>query len=351
MKQRLDWGVVGAGGIADRRTIPEGLAAAGNARLVALMDANPGLKGPLESKYGVPLFSSLEELLAQPVDAVYIATPTFLHEAQAVAAARAGKHVLCEKPLALDLASGRRVADACATAGVKLGLGYMMRFNQAHQALWGMIQKGELGTLVMARAQITCWFPPVARNWRQIREKGGGGALADMAVHGLDLLEYLLGPVTEVCAQVGTVVQHYEDPSVEDSAVVMLRFENGAMGVVDAHFNVPDAAGEYMLEVYGSRGSAKTRSTVSQASEGELRVCLSGQAGGYDASQAAGGGHYRTLDLGPAPNIYRAQIEAFSAAVLAGREPPVGAAVGLRGLEMMEAAYRSARTGERVRVS
>ncbi|MFZ4696280.1 MAG: Gfo/Idh/MocA family protein [Verrucomicrobiia bacterium] len=348
MSKQIGWGVIGAGGIANRRTIPEGMVGARNARLAALMDANPDLKGPLESKYHVPFFTRVEDLLSQPIDAVYIATPTFLHEAQAVAAAEAGKHVLCEKPLALDLASGRRIAAACAASGVKLGLGYMMRFNAAHQEIQRMIARGDLGTPVMARAQITCWFPPMPGNWRQIREKGGGGSLADMAVHGLDLLDYLLGPITEVTAQTGTVVQRYEDPSVEDSVVLMLRFKNGGMGVVDAHFNVPDEAGEYMLEVYGSNGAAKTRFTVCQQSAGELRVFLSKQPKGYEAAQVSGGGGYRTVDLEKSPNIYRAQIEAFSGAILSGGEPPVGSAVGFRSLELMEAAYRSARTGQRV---
>lgn len=351
MKQKIQWGVIGAGGIADRRTIPEGMVGARNARLAALMDANPALKGSLESKYHVPFFTRIEDLLSQPVDAVYIATPTFLHEAQVMAVARAGKHVLCEKPLALDLDSGRRIVAACAAAGVKLGLGYMMRFNAAHQEIQRMIQRGDLGTPVMARAQITCWFPLMAGNWRQIRAKGGGGSLADMAVHGLDLLDFLLGPITEVTAQIGSVVQRYEDPSVEDSVVLMLRFKSGAMGVVDAHFNIPDEAGEYMLEVYGSNGAAKTRFTVGQQSAGELRVFLAKQTKGYEAAQVSGGGGYQTVDLGKSPNIYRAQIEAFSEAILNGGEPPVGPAVGLRSLELTEAAYRSARTGQRVALS
>ena len=268
-----------------------------------------------------------------------------------MAAAHAGKHVLCEKPLALDLATGERIVTACRSAGVKLGVGYMMRGHAAHRRIKALLDEGAFGTPVMARAQITCWFPPTQGNWRQRRSLGGGGSLADMATHGIDLLEFLLGRVTEVTAMTGNVVQHYADPLVEDSVVLLLRFAGGAMGVVDAHFNVSDSAGEFMLELYGCSGAAKTRFTVCQNSGGELRVCLRGGTRAYDARQAADTEGYRDEPFELGSNIYRTQVEGFSRAVLENAAPPVGAAEGLWSLRVMEAAYRSAATGCRVRLS
>ncbi|MBN1676109.1 MAG: Gfo/Idh/MocA family oxidoreductase [Kiritimatiellae bacterium] len=350
MSKTVRWGVIGAGGIADRRTIPEGIVPARNAELALLMDANVSVKAALEEKYKVPFVGTVDDLLAGDVDAVYIATPTFLHEEQATAAAAAGKHVLCEKPLARDSASARRILAACRQAGVKVSIGYMMRFNGYHRKFKQMLDAGEVGTPVMGRAQLTCWFPAMAGNWRQIREKGGGGAMADMATHCFDLLEMFFGRAQEVCAMTGTRVHRYEDPSVEDTAVVMLRFANGAVGLVDAHFNIPDESSEYVLELYGSKGCIKAAFTVCQNSGGSVRACLLKQTGGYDAQQASNTAGYEELKLDGLANIYQSEIEAFSQAVLDDTEPPVAAEDGLWGLNVLEAAYESARTGKVVKL-
>jgi len=351
MLSKVSWAIVGGGGIARRRTIPEGIVPSSNARLAGMAEINPILASELTQEFGVPCYPTMGELLtAVDCEAVYIATPTDTHEPLVMEAAAAGKHILCEKPLALDLATGRRMDAACRAAGVKLGVGFMMRFHPLHQAVRALLAEGALGCPVTARAQIACWFPPMQGNWRQSGTLGGGGSLVDMAVHGLDLLEYLLGPVTEVSAMTGSLVHHYDDPDVEDSAVVMVRFAGGATGVVEAHFNIPDAASESVLEIHGSRGGAKTRFTVGQGSRGELRVCIDTEQKTYDATQATGAEAYRIVPLADGTNIYRSQIEAFSNAVANGVEPPVGVREALRSLHLCEAAYESARSGRRVDV-
>jgi len=124
-----------------------------------------------------------------------------------------------------------------------------------------MIDKGELGKLVMGRAQLTCWYPPIKGAWRQNPELGGGGSLIDMGTHCIDLLEMLMGKVIEVFCYKDHLVQSYP---VEDTSVVLLKFESGALGIVDNHFNIPDASSENRLEIYGSKGSILARGTIRQ---------------------------------------------------------------------------------------
>lgn len=325
------WGVIGAGGIALRRTIPEGILPARGARLVAVMDRSPAVRKDLERRFGVPAVATVGELLRQPLDAVYIATPTFQHAEQAIAAARAGVNVLCEKPLARNQREGARIMAACRTAGVKLGVGYMMRFHPAHEQIRRWIAAGAIGKPVCARAQLSCWFPPMAHSWRQERRLGGGGALADLGVHCLDLLEFLLGPIAEVGAFQARAVQRYRDRTVEDAALALLRFRSGALGTVQVQFNLPDDCADNVLEVEGSEGTLKAVGTIGQTATGTVTLRRTQQRPRRYSYASA-----RT-------NLYRAQIEGFSRAVRRAEAPPVPGEAGWRGLHLLGACDESAR--------
>ncbi len=339
--QKLRWGVIGAGGIADRRTIPEGIIPAANAELVAVNSSSADSSRKIGEKYGVRHYVDAAALLADPeVDAVYIATPNHLHKEQCIAAARAGKHILCEKPLALTLDETQNITAAVSEAGVRLGMGYMMRHNVYHQHLRQLVESGNLGKIVFARAQLTCWYPPMAGAWRQEASDGGGGALMDLTVHCLDLLEMILGPIAEVSGYVG---QRVHDYPVDDSNALLLKFENGAYGFVDCAFNIPDEASENVLELQGSRGSVKARLTIGQSGGGEVQVCQVGDGAGYDAGQERPSEVYEPLQLEPV-NPYLVQIEEFSDAVLSNREPAVGIRTGIRGMELVEAVRRAAKS-------
>ena len=360
MVRKLAWGVLGATGIADRRTIPEGILPAWNARLVAVQSRDAGRARRVGAKHGAAAYVRDAGLLADPrVGAVYIATPVDRHLPQVLAAARAGKHVLLEKPMGLSVREAERMVRACRAAGVKLGVGFMMRFHPAHEAVRRWIREGRLGTPVLARAQLTAWYPPALGAWRQDPRRGGGGAVPDLAVHCIDLLSFLLGPVRSVQAEAGTLVHGYR---VDDTAAILLRFASGAMGMIDVHFSVPDAACENVLEVYGSRGAVKAVQTIGQGQEGEIRICMpfdspalaQGVSSRKDPLLMARGpgrrmgrSDFRYVRL-PRRNVYRAQIEAFSAAVLAGKEPSASGRAGLVNQRILEAVYRSAGTGRRV---
>ncbi len=345
----IRWGVIGAGGIADRRTIPEGIMPAGCAQLVAVQDVIPDRARAVAEKYGIAhAFTDESDLLAlDEVDAVYIATPTNAHARQVKAAAAAGKHVLCEKPLGMTEQEVAAEIQVCQDAGVKLGTNFMMRFHACHTRLKAMIEAGELGTLVFGRAELTCWYPPIPGAFRQDPALGGGGALIDMGNHCIDLLEFFFGRVTEVSCFIGNLVQDYQS---EDTALASLRFASGAVGVVDNLFNVPDAAARNALEVYGSKGSVAACGTIGQDSAGSLAAVVEKGERGYDAAQVREGDTAQETITPPVVNMYQAHIEAFCAAITNDTAPPIGGEDGLWSHRVIEACYESARTGRAVKL-
>jgi len=344
----IGWGVIGASGIANRRTVPEGIIPAKNGNLAAVMGTSEERTRAVAEKYNVKWYLKEEELLNdKEVQAVYIATPTYLHAQQTIRALRAGKHVLCEKPMAMNLSESEQMIAEAEKHDCKLAIGYMMRFHAWHQKLRQMIDAGELGTLVMGRAQLTCWYPRIEGAWRQNPALGGGGALADMGSHCIDLLEMLLGRTQKVTAFVDTIVQDYP---VEDSSVVLLHCESGAMGVVDAHFNVPDEASVNMLEIYGSKGRVEGRGTIGQASTGTMTAVLQTDDNEYDATQQREGTSEQVIEPEEIVNIYQAEIEDFGEAISLARKPCVSGEDGLWNLRVLMAAYESAKQGKVVKV-
>ncbi|MEW6234520.1 MAG: Gfo/Idh/MocA family oxidoreductase [Candidatus Omnitrophota bacterium] len=341
---KTKWGVIGSGGIASRRTIPEGIIQTNNAELTAVYDIDREANLRVAEKFGAQACASEDELLASGCDIVYIATPADLHCEQAIRAARAGKHVFCEKPLGLTVEESQRIIDACAEQVVKLGVGFMMRFHAYHQAALKIVREGRLGTPVLGRAQLSCWYPSIAGAWRQNPQQGGGGSLIDMGGHCIDLLEVFFGPVRKVSCFIGNLVHNYAS---EDAAVVLLEFRNGAKGIVDACFCIPDDSSKNRLELYGSQGSLLAEGTIGQSEAGEMTAILPDSDKDYDAQQIRCDGN--VLRIQPSPvNTYCAEVEAFSQAVLDNVKPPVGAAAGLWSQEVLAACYESARTGQAV---
>jgi len=328
------------------------LKAAPNSELVAVMDISPEALQRVVSKYN-PRYSYAdeEELLKNPeVDAVYIATPQNIHCRQVILAAQHGKHVLCEKPLAISLKEADQMIEACATAGVMLGVDYNMRFHAYNLKAKELVGEGRLGRLVMGRAQLTCWYPPIPGAWRQDSRISHGGSLIDMGSHCIDLLEYIMGTrVKAVTGFQGRLVHPYD---VEDTSTILLEFENGAHGIVDNYFNVPDEAAKNFLEIYGTRGSLLASGTIGQDPSGNMTSILVKQERGYAANQV------RDADTGAVTEQYQLEpqwtygtmVRLFAQALEEGSEPPVGAEVGRHNLEVVLAAYESVRAGRVVRL-
>src|SRR5512138_192090 len=286
MSGKIKWGVIGCGGIAARRTIPEFKKMVANAELVSVMDVEPQRARAVAQQFAVPHHCATEaELLAQDVQAVYIATPQHLHCRQTVQAARAGKHVLCEKPIAITPAEVDEMEAACTQSGVKFMLAWCMRQNVYNRKIRELAQSGALGRIVMGRAQLTCWYPPIPGAWRQDITLSHGGALIDMGTHCLDLLEWILdSEIVEVTGFQDLLVQKYPTP-IEDTSTLVVRFRNGAHGIIDNYFNVPDAAAQNALEIFGTKGSVIARGTIGQDPTGHVRATLQPQETGYSANQ------------------------------------------------------------------
>ena len=341
--KKVRWGVIGAGGIADRRTIP-GMMLTDRAELVSVMEINMELAEKCRAKWNCKrAYDNEADLLADPeIDAVYIASPVVMHARQAKAAADAGKHILIEKPLAMTSAEGQEVIDYCRARGVKLAAGLMMRFNSYVQVMKRAIAEGKIGRPVSGFAQFTCWYPDIPGSWRQSKKSGGGGAMMDMGVHCIDLMQYVLGSrVKQVAAFNDTLSFHYE---VEDSSTVMLRMENGAQCIVQTNFNVPDDAAKWRLEFFGDQGRLLGEDVIGQVDGGTLDALFLGEQGGYDAQQDGRKVEGEKIDV-TFGNAYAREIESFCDSILNGTPLEVPAEDALSVQRVMEAAYRSNETG------
>ncbi len=341
--RKVKWGVIGAGGIADRRTIP-GMMEAKNAQLVAVMEVNMELAEKIRSKYNAErAYDNVDAILAdREIDAVYIASPVICHKEQAIKAAKAKKHILIEKPVALTTEQGKEVVEACRKEGVLAAAGFMMRFHAYHQKMKELVDSGKLGKVVSCRGQLTCWYPEMPGNWRQKMNTSGGGALMDMGVHCIDLIQYITGSKAKrIAAFTGTKTFKYE---VEDSASLIFETEDGALCYIDANFNIPDVAARGRLEIYGTRGSILAEGTIGQVEGGKVEAVLSDDSLGYDAQQDR-------VDVVPVEievefgNMYTKEIESFSRTIVEGGDIEVPVEDALQVQKIVESAYESSAKG------
>jgi len=326
-------GVLGGGGIAHRRTLPV-MGEVRNGTLSVVMDIREPEK--LGKLYGCDWTDDLAAAVSRDdVDAVYVAGPVNAHAEHVIAAARAAKHVLCEKPLARTVAEAKTMVDACAENGVLLREAYMLRHHGAHREMARLIGEGAVGKIVFAGIHWAFLYPKTEGAWRQIPELGGGGALADVGCHSFDLLEMLVGRISRLAAVTGTVIQDYE---VDDVATVLIEFESGAQGTVTTSFCLSDSVMPPSVGIYGSGGAMLATNTLTQGTGGEAVLVSEpeGQRSPIEYVQV---------------NMYVKQLEAFAEAVMAGeRTTPDKVGGLLRVMRMLEGSYTSSRTGRFVTV-
>ena len=289
------------------------------------------------------------KLLADPeVEAVYIASPVSCHAKQIRMAAEAGKHILCEKPLTLDLKQAREAVAVCRKHHVFLQEGYMMKFHGAHTKIKRWIDEGRLGKIVSMRAQLSCWYPKIEGAWRQDPKKGGGGSLCDMASHLYDLLEFFGGPIRHITALTGNLVQDYRS---EDASTTLLGFLSGAQATVDCFFCIPDEASRTRLEIYGSQGAILTEGTIGQSMGGKVEAILDLGAAGYDSKQSKDVVRKFKSVAFPAVNPYTAECHYFADCILQNKPPAINdAKSALRNMARIERAYAAAKSRRIVRV-
>lgn len=301
------WCVIGAAGIADRRTIPGILSVPGNS-LVAVADKSPEAAERVGKKYGVPYYTDADEMLRDnECDAVYIATPVFCHKENAETALKYSRPTLIEKPLARTELESREICRAFMRAKVPLSVGYMMRYHSLHKKARDFVKRGKIGQVTDIRLQFSCWYPDIPGAWRQSRELGGGGAIMDLGVHCMDLAEYILGDmIDEIKGFTATRTFSYE---VEDSAVMIFRTDGGVLGHIDVNFNIPDKASASKLEIYGTEGYIICNDTLAQDEVGTMLYLYAPQ-GDYDAMQEKAMLKPKKFKA-RAGNIYAAEIADF----------------------------------------
>ncbi len=227
----LNWIVIGIGDIATRRVIPA-IQAEPRSRLYGLVTRDPAKAAP----YGVRVWATLEEALADPAaQAVYVGTPIFLHASQTIQSLRAGKHVLCEKPMAMSEAEARSMLQVADESRKTFGVAYYRRSYPKVQRARQLLTAGAIGKPVLAELTSHGWFDGQgSRSWLVDPAKAGGGPLFDIASHRIDVLNFLFGQPLRVTAQLSNVVHHY---AVEDNATVMIEYADGVRGVVDVRWH------------------------------------------------------------------------------------------------------------------
>jgi 1,5-anhydro-D-fructose reductase (1,5-anhydro-D-mannitol-forming) len=226
----IRWALAGVGDIAKKRVIPAILAEP-RSRLAGVVTSDRSKA----SIYGVAAWDSLEEALPH-VDAVYLATPVFLHAPQTFSALRAGKHVLCEKPMAMNYEEACLMQRAAEESGLTFGVAYYRRTYPKVQRVRELIAEGAIGQPVVAEFANHYWFTAENgfRGWLIQPDKSGGGPLYDIASHRIDLLNYLFGRPLRAKGLLGNAVHQYR---VEDNATVMIDYPGGVRGIVDVRWH------------------------------------------------------------------------------------------------------------------
>ncbi|MGO9598044.1 MAG: Gfo/Idh/MocA family protein [Isosphaeraceae bacterium] len=343
-------GIIGCGLIAEfhARAIAETPGAAvvaaysrhrANAEKIAGMAAKP-----------CGIYTELQSMLAHPgLDVVCICTPNGAHLEPALMAARAGKHVVVEKPLEITLSRCDAIIHACDAAGVGLCTIFPSRFTAANVRLKEAIMAGRFGRLTLADTYVKWWRTQEyydSGGWRGTWELDGGGALMNQAIHNVDLLCWLMGDVDAVVALTATLAHVRID--VEDTAVASLRFKSGALGVIEAATSVYPGLLK-RIEIHGDRGSARVEQDDITLWDFQERVPSDNEV--YAAMAATSGFKSGASDpRGITHTGHRDQLAEFLAAIDRKRAPRVDGREGRKSVEIIRAIYQSARTGQVVKL-
>jgi predicted dehydrogenase len=334
MTARLSVGLVSAAHV-HTDTYADLLAAMPDVDLLGLADPDEKRGREFAALHSIPFLGDLPALLALHPDAVVVTSENAYHRRDVEAAAAAGAHVLCEKPLATSAADAEAIVDACTRAGVTLMTAFPMRFSPAMGRIAASLEAGEIGAVRAVGAVNQGQIPTRHRAWFGDKELAGGGAITDHTVHVLDLLRWLLhSEPAEVWATANHIL-HADRTEVETGAIVAVTFADGTIATIDCSWSRPDnypTWGGMAMEIVGERGvldvdAFRQRFTV------------------FDARDGGASWTYWGTDAD------RAMLAGFLAAVRAGTQPPVTGFDGLMAVRVVEAAYRSLALGASVHVS
>ncbi len=311
------FGLIGCGDISRKRVAPA-LRDSSLCELVAVSRAQADKAEAFAKEFGARRwYAEWHELIDdKEIDAVYVATPVYLHAEQIIAAAEAGKHVLCEKPMALNVAECRRMIESCKVNEVKLGIAYYRHFYPVVRRMKEIISSGEIGSPVLAQCNAFEWFDVDAshpRAWLLQKEKSGGGPMMDFGCHRIEVLLDLFGKVDRVG---GVAANSFFRREVEDVAVATLKFQQGTIATLSIAHSAHEP--QDTLDVFGSDGSVH----ISVLNLGTMNIKT------RDSE--------RTEFYPAAANIHQPLIEDFAIAVLEDRDPVVTGEIGLAVAEIEE---------------
>jgi predicted dehydrogenase len=339
-------GLIGCGNIGP--THAAALAALPESEFVAICDMDEGRARKLAAEYGAPrIFTDMHDLFRSgAVDAICVCTPHPSHAAIVAAAAEAGVHVLCEKPISASLADADTMIEAADRAGITFGVIFQRRFWPAAQRIRRAIDEGRLGELTLGECTVLIWRSPEyfgSAAWRGKWATEGGGVLMNQAVHAIDQFQWFLGPAVEVYGKYATL-RHGDVIDVEDTAVATVVFANGALGSITAASTVDPGFG-FRVTVHGDNGATASVWENPEGVEGINDVWTVPGDGDEQASVAA-----QEPGRPGFPGFHQLQIQDFLQAILDGRPPAVTGAEGRKALELILAIYESSRTGKPVRL-
>ena len=356
--EKLRFGILGCGVIGPHHA--RAIAGLQSAELVAVADVVPELAEKLAGEYGCSPYPSLEEMLSSvDLDAVCICTPSGMHAEDAITALEAGKDVVIEKPVDVTLKAADRLLEMQRATGGKVAVVSQHRFDAATQAVHEAVGRGEFGRLTSGSAEIRWWRSQSyydSGGWRGTWELDGGGVLINQAIHSIDLLQWLMGPVVEVTAYTGLLA--HERIEVEDTAVVVLKFAGGALGTIVATTAAYPGL-TATIAVHGDRGSAiiddelRYFHAAGDGQEGDAYGASGGENQAEEVMERFGKAESGTgagADPGSLSMAHRDQIQDFVEAVLVDREPSINLVEGRKPLAIIQGIYESARTGGPVRI-
>ncbi len=340
--KKVGFGIIGAGMIAELHA--KSLQSLDNAELIGFFDTVPAAAQSRAKQFGCKAYTSFEEFLADPaIEAVTIATPSGAHAATAIPAARAGKHILCEKPLEVTLDKVDSIIAACDENHVLLSPVFQSRFSKPVQLVREAALAGRFGRMVLASAQMR-WFRNAAyysrSNWRGTWKMDGGGALMNQAIHMIDLLLYINGAPAEVSAVAGTLTHSIE---VEDNLCAYVRWRNGSFGTIEVSTSCAPGFPR-RIEFSGSTGSVSFEEDSmirwefldKQPIDDEIKAAITG---GGDAR--GGSAPMNINELG-----HKAQLADLANAIRLGTPLRLDGREGRRAVELISGIYTSVRTGK-----
>ncbi|TPM09822.1 Gfo/Idh/MocA family oxidoreductase [Mesorhizobium sp. B2-3-11] len=328
----VKWGLIGASTIA-RQFMIDAIRAQADGEIAAVMSSNSERATAYARENGIPAaVSNLDALLGSDIDAVYISTTNELHLEQALAAIKAGKHVLCEKPLALTSDDARRMVVAAKAAGIVLGTNHHLRNAGAHRAMREAVSAGRIGQPIAARVFHAVYLPENLQGWRIARPEAGGGVVLDITVHDADTLRFVLGddPV-EVSAF--TQSAGMAGSGLEDGAMCIWRFKSGL--IAQSHEGFTTRFADTGFEVHGSQGSLIARNVMTQKPVGSVLL------------RTSSGEEELSFDR---ENLYVRSVRRFHAAIRGEAQPSATGEDGIWSLAAAEAALQSANSGRAVKI-